>query len=100
MKQRKDIDFSVYFESYGAQLPPELVSLFYYDICFDYACGYSFIYDWSKEVQDFLHNNAIIIMDCQASSIPQSFEDNRIYFTFVTSDNNNKAMALFRHLRN
>ena len=79
MVQRK-FDFSAYFETHGAQLPPQDVVLFYYDICFDHACGNTPIYVWSNEVENFLIKNGIIVEERQ-NGIPSSFEDNKIFST-------------------
>lgn len=99
MKQ-KELDFSGLTNAYGGPLPPKDVSLFYYDICFDHATGNTFVYEWTKEIQDYLDGNGIVIKDCPVDAIPQSFESNKIFFSLIKSDEDNKAVAFFRHLRN
>jgi hypothetical protein len=87
-------------ENFGGFLSPDDVRLFYYDICFEKEVGNTFIYEWSEEIQSYLSSKNIIIDAIDNNVMPQSFEKNKIYFTMRLSDEGNKAVAFFRHLRN
>ena len=81
-------------------LSPNDVHLFYYDVGIDSEMSNSFIYNWSNDVEAFKKKHNLVIDNCGSSSIPLEFEDNKVFFTVGDEDENNKAVALFRHLRN
>ena len=92
--------FSSLEDSYGGQLPPDYVKLFYYDICFDKETDYHHFYVWNQEVKDYLKNHNAIIEPKNEKDMPTSVNENEIFITFAKKDNKNEAVALFRHLRN
>ena len=98
--EQTDLSFMCLKENYGGLLSPDDVRLFYYDICFENETENSFIYDWNKEIEAYLSVNNITIDAVLINEIPQSFENNKVFFTMVSSDKDNKAVAFFRHLRN
>lgn len=96
----KTLDFTGLKDYYGGPLGPDDLSLFYYDIGFDKETGTSFIYQWSKEIEDYLQKNNAIIELVSVDKLPTDFKDDEIYFTECNKDNGNKAVSFFRHLRN
>ncbi len=97
---KRELKFTALEENYGGVLPLEDVHYFYYDICFDSEMGYSRSYEWNNEIQKFLDEKNIKIEALEENSIPHTFENNAIYFSYIKKDRDNKASALFRHLRN
>lgn len=97
---QKDLVFSCLEDSYGGQLTPEDVHLFYYDIGFDSEMGHSIMYSWDNEIELFKAENNLIIDDCDITSMPTTIKKNEMFFIIEKCDNNNKAIAFFRHLRN
>lgn len=81
-------------------LSPDDVHLFYYDVGIDSEMGHSFIYNWSNDVEIFNKKHNLVIDNCDSASIPLTFEINKMFFTIGDEDENNKAVAMFRHLRN
>ncbi len=98
MAQRK-WHFSIE-ESHVGLLSPDDVYLFYYDIGFDSEMGNTFVYDWNNDVEAFNKDHNLIIDNCDAASIPLTFNENNMFFTIGDEDEKNKAVAFFRHLRN
>lgn len=96
----KELFFSAFQNSYSGQLSPDLVGLFYYDICFDAESDYHHLYEWTREIESYLRDNNIIIEAKKEDEIPASVKENEVYFVMLSKDNDNKAAALFRHLRN
>lgn len=97
---QKDLFFASLTDSYGGVLSPKDTHLFYYDICYDKEDGIALCYEWNNKVQSFLDDNGLVIKPVNVGDVPSSFEDNCIFFVMEKYDNNNKAVALFRHLRN
>lgn len=95
----KTLDFTGLKDYYGGPLGPDDLSLFYYDIGFDKETGTSFIYQWSKEIEDYLQKNNAIIDSVEREDIPSDFVNNQILFSMYENEDN-KAVAFFRHLRN
>ena len=100
MLMATNLTFSCLEDSFGGLLPPEYVSFFYYDICIDKETDYHHFYDWSIEVEDFLKRNNTLIEVKDEKDLPTSVKENEVYFSFSKKDNQNKAAAFFRHLRN
>ncbi len=95
----KVLNFDCLEDNYEGLLSPDDVYLFYYDIGIDSETGNSFIYVWDDKIEQFAKDNNLVIIDCDAASIPTTFSENKIYFTVGDKDNGNKAVAFFRHLR-
>lgn len=89
-----------YGDSYAGQLSPELVHLFYYDICFDHEEVYSKLYEWSEEVETYLKDNKVEIETKESDEMPQTVECNQIFYVGKASNKGNKAADLFFRLRN
>lgn len=94
------LTFSSLEDSYGGQLPPDYVKLFYYDICFDKETDYHHFYTWNAEIEDYLKRNNAVIEEKDENDLLLSVKENEVYFSYAKEDNNNKAAAFFRHLRN
>jgi hypothetical protein len=92
-------NFDCFGDSSVGVLTPEDVKFFYYDICFDSEMGKSDLYNWNKDIEDFIAKNNMVIDDCVAASIPSTFSENKIYFTMGDEYKGNKAAAFLHHLR-
>ena len=99
MLMGEKLDFTVLKDYYGGPLGPNDLSLFYYDIGFDKETGTSFLYQWSSEIDDYLQKNNAIIDFVERVGIPCDFVNNQILFSMYENEDN-KAVAFFRHLRN
>ena len=95
-----NLDFSCLKDQYGGLLTPDDLHLFYYDIGFDKEIGDSFIYSWDHEIEKYCDENGLNIDFCELDAIPSSVPENTILFDGIENDQGNKAVALFRHLRN
>ena len=98
--EQNDLFFSSLKDFYGGMLSQNDVHLFYYDICYDKEDGISLCYEWSDAIQSFIDANKITIEAVDIDKLPKSVEDNCIYFGMIKDDNDSRATALFRHLRN
>lgn len=88
------------FETTGYLSGDDLI-FFYYDIGLDNLQGFPSLYDWDKNIAEF--ENVLDIKPCELKDMPDKVDKNCIRFTVSENpqcDNNNIAMAFFRHLRN
>jgi hypothetical protein len=95
---KENLEFASLQDNAGGLLSPDDVRLFYYDIAFDGEKNNLFPYVWNAEVQSYVDREEIIVEEKEKKDIPQCFAENTIFMT--VNDNEDKAMALFRHLRN
>jgi len=77
---------------------PESVFFFYYTVAKGELEGESVIYEWNEEIEKFLSNRGADIAPCSIEEIPSEFKDG--VMRFEKFDNEGKAEALIRHLRN
>ncbi len=91
------LQFACLEDSHVGILSPEEVLLFYYDIGFDSEMKNS-IYCWDNEMDSFCSINNLSIDECQKGLLPQVVSENKIILSLY--ENEDKAMALLRHLRN
>lgn len=94
------LDFRGLSNYYGGPLGPEDLQLFYYDIGLDNESNLKNGYQWNGDVENYLKNNNTVIDTASREEIPSDFVDNQILFTMCDKDEDNKVVALFRHLRN
>lgn len=81
-------------------LSAEEVHFFYYGIMRNTEDCIQFTYDWNNDIQDYLNSKEIVIEAKEKDAFPAIAEKNKLYFIVSEKDENNKAVALFRHLRN
>ena len=94
-------DFKFYFaDSYCGALNPEDVHLFYYDICYDKEQNFYKQYEWTDEIDAYLHDNNTVIEVVNKSDMPTTVGNNQMFMIEATDDEGNKAATFFRHLRN
>lgn len=97
---KKKMNFSCLNNNPDGKLSPDDVHLFYYDIGIDSETVNVFVYNWNNDVESFIAANSLNINSCEANLMPSAYSNNEILFTIGNDDKNNKAIALFRHLRN
>ena len=93
-------DFSSLADIYDTLLNQDDLRLFYYDISRDCYTGFSALYSWNKDIEDYLDSHGVVIDGDDGREIPTSFAENEIYFSMKECDKGNKAAAFYRHLRN
>lgn len=98
---QNELEFSCLKDSYLGELSPNEVSQFYYDIGVESELN-NYPYIWDDDMKDYCVNNNLVIEECKEGSLPQSVNENEIYFTECDYKNvkQDKAIAFLRHLRN
>ena len=72
---------------------------FYYDIGMDTLTGIPCLYVDNNEVISLKRNRKLVLKALEQSQLPETFQDNHIYFVQESSDKT-EIDSFFRHLRN
>ena len=90
--------FEVITPSGNGILSPEDLKLFYYEVGLSSQMGQTDIYEWNKEIDEFLKKVGVVVNVCPDGTITNQYVDNTISMTESTGET--KGVAFFRHLRN
>lgn len=90
--------FEVITPSGDGILSPEDLKLFYYEVGLSSQMGQTEIYDWNKEIDEFLKKVGVVVNVCPDGTITNQYVSNTISISL--SKGESKGVAFFRHLRN
>lgn len=79
-------------------LSPDDLKLFYYEVGLSSQMGQTEIYEWNKEIDEYLKKVGAVVDVCLDGTITNHYVDNTISMTQKPGET--KGVAFFRHLRN